>query len=75
MEELGQGLIELKKSAAPYDKQQYQQTGYPRDPMDLATKQIIYMDESMAAYVTEDCLIWQELKRRPSVLLRLDAPT
>jgi hypothetical protein len=70
MEDLEEGLKELKGFATLEEEQQYQPTRPPRALKDSTTNQRIHMDRSMApaAYIAEDCLIWHQREGRPLVL-------
>jgi hypothetical protein len=66
MEEVGEGLKELKGMATPQEEQQ----DHPELPGTKTTNQRVYMGGSMApaTYVAEDGLIWHQWKGRSMVL-------
>ena len=70
MEELGEGLKELKGFATPQEEQQYQ----PTRPPELLrtkppTKEYIWGGPmAPAAYVAEDGLVWYQWQGRPLAL-------
>jgi hypothetical protein len=64
MEELGEGLKELKGFATP---KQIQPTRPPRSPRDKTTHQKVHMEGPMtpSAYAAEDWLIWYQWEGMP----------
>jgi hypothetical protein len=70
MEELGEGLKELKEIATPKEEQQYQLTGPNRAPRDKTPNQRVHMEGPRAPdlYVAKDCLICHQWEGRPLVL-------
>jgi hypothetical protein len=74
MEELGEGLKELKGIATPYEEQQYQLTRKlpgTKSPTKEHTWAGLWLP---ATYVAEDCLIWPQWEGMCLFLFRLEAP-
>jgi len=70
MEELGEGLKELKGMATPPEEQQYQLTQTPQSSQRLShqPESIHRLPVAPDTHVAEDCLVWPQWERMGLIL-------